>query len=111
MCYLLFLEKTLITSFFTRNYLSFDNCNHLLADCAKATGRLDQLLEFENTAYRNIISYSEWTLSPKPTVCFCIVTYRMYKTAPVLFLYVAYTTLGLTVRKISLILFRLQRQA
>ena len=53
MCYLLFLEKNIDYLIFTRNYLSFDNCNHLLADCAKATERLDQLLEFENTAYQN----------------------------------------------------------
>ena len=47
------LEKNIDYLIFTKNSLSFDNCNHLLTDCDKATERLDQLLEFENTAYWN----------------------------------------------------------
>ena len=51
MCYLLFLEKNIDYLILTRNYLNFDNCNHLWTDCNKATERRDRLLEFENTAY------------------------------------------------------------
>ena len=81
MCYLLFLEKNIDYLILTRNYLNFDNCNHLRTDCNKATERRTDFLSLRTLLIGTLHQLLRMDCFPWAYSMLCTVTHRLSKTA------------------------------